>query len=238
MVPAAAAGNAGLSRLVVAHPVPGWPTEPAAAVNRFVTNVGGLEAATIVARGGDELTAADGWRNPARHADYLVVALVALSFGDRDTTDINSQTRAAAAAALASLCAGAPMSSVHSSSVAAVPGSHTVTCTPSRGPAPEAVGWARANVLALVISVSGAVPAPTLGRIAAVQYRAMPPGGYAVPGRASALGRVVEVLVLLLGLAAVWVLFRRARRELGPAAAGPGRLSPARRSAPRSRPRP
>jgi hypothetical protein len=207
-------------------------------VNSFVTYLNGLEAATIVARGGDEVTAAEGWRNPARHADYLVVALVALSFGGRGTTGLDSQTRAAAAAALASLCAGAPKASVHSSSVAAVPGSRTVTCTPSRGPAPAAVGWARANVAALVISVSGAVPAPSLGRIAAAQYRAMPPGGYAVRGPASALGRVVEVLVLLLGLGAVWVLFRRARRELGPAAPGPGRLSPARRPAPRSRPRP
>jgi hypothetical protein len=200
---AGAVGDRGLSTSIIANPVAGWQPEPSATLERVVSYIDGLEADAIVPKGGNALTAVQGWRNPADQSQYVVIALVALRYSNDSPAQVATRTRQAAVAALASLCAtGSTQSSVHASTIAAVPDSHTLSCDVKGVTAqPYAAGLARSNVMALILSVQGAVTSTQLASFATSQYAAMPSGGYAV-GAAPSSGRSTETTVveLLLGL--------------------------------------
>jgi hypothetical protein len=218
--PAGAVGNVALSKVIIANPVAGWQPESTASLDRVVTYINGLEAASIVPKGGNAITAVEGWTNPADHRDYVVIALVALRLSGDAPSAVANHTSQGDIAALASLCAaGALQSSVQASTVAGVPGSHTLSCTVRGATAkPYAAGWSKSNVLALVLSVQGAVSAPQLAAIATSQYAAMSPAGFTVgaaPGGGS--GVLKTLLELLLGLVivigagyALWKVLQRA----------------------------
>lgn len=241
--PAGAVGDTGLSKLIVADPVPGWQPESAASLNRVVTYIDGLESDSIVPKGGNAVTAVQGWQNPAASGQYVVVALVALTLSGSSASSIDNATKQGAVGALAALCAGvSAQSSVQAGTVAGVPGSHTLTCTLKKAgqAGPLAAGWSRANVLALVLSVQGAVTGDQLSAISTAQYAAMPSTGYSVPpgGGGGALGTVLELLAGLVVLAAAgWALWRvvqRADRRGGSGGSG-GSGGGGRSGAPRPR---
>ena len=220
IAPAGAVGNADLSKVIIANPVPGWQPESTASLDRVVSYINGLEAASIVPKGGNAVTAVQGWVDPADHHDDIVIALVALRLSGDSPAAVATHTSQGDVAALASLCAaGARQSSVRASTVAGVPGSHTLSCT-VRGltAQPYAAGWARSNVLALVLSVQGAVTAPQLAAIATSQYAAMSPAGFSVGAAPSGGGGGLDTLLeLLVGLVvvigagyALWQVLQRA----------------------------
>jgi hypothetical protein len=132
---------------------------------------------------------------------------------------VTTHTRQSAVAALASLCAtGATQSSVQASTIAAVPASHTLSCTVRGVTAqPYAAGFARSNVMTLVLSVQGALSAPQLAAIATSQYGALPVAGVAVaaaPLGSGSLSTLLEIVAGLVVLAlagfALWKVLGRA----------------------------
>lgn len=223
--PAGAVGDSGLSKLVIANPVPGWQPEPVSTLNRVVTYINGLEVDSIVSKGGNARTAVQGWADPANKAHSVVIALVALRYTGLSPAQVTTHTRQGAVAALASLCAtGSTQSSVQASTIAAVPDSHTLQCT-VRGTAaqPFAAGFARSNVLALVLSVQGALTAPQLAAIATSQYGALPADGVTVAAAPSGGGTLATLLELLAGLIVLglagyllWRVLQRANRTVAP----------------------
>jgi hypothetical protein len=214
-MPAGAAGDAGLNQHIIANPVAGWAPESGASLNRFVTYIDGLETATINPFGGTAVTAAQGWHNPSTPADYVLVALVALTFSGQSASKVDTRAQAATISALASLCAGAAnQSAVQTTTVATVPGSHQVTCTLGKEqPAPDAVGWSRANAVALVVSVQGALTEAQLSSIALSQYDVMPSAGFAITtGRSTSWVKVVGLVFVVLAAGALfWFVLMRAR---------------------------
>jgi hypothetical protein len=216
--PAGAAGDAGLTQHIIANPVPGWKSESAASLDRFVTYINGLESSTIGPEGGTAVTAAQGWHSPSGPANYVLVALVALTFNGQSRAAVQTKAKAAVISALASLCAGAPnQSSVQTASVASVPGSHQVTCTLGRNePSPDAVGWSRSNAVALVVSVEGALTTAQLSAIALSQYNVMPSGGFAITtGHSTSWVKVVGLVFVVLAAGALFFfVVMRARSDL------------------------
>jgi hypothetical protein len=201
VLPVGAVGNAGLSTLIIANPVRGWQPEPTASVEHVLLYIDGLEADHVVPHGGQALTAVDGWRDPHDHGDYVVVALVALDITGLHSSEVAAQARQASVGGLASLCAGvASPSSVRTSTLARVPASHTLTCTllhSTAAASPYAAGWARANVVALVLSTQGSLTPSTMAAIAPRQYAALPVRGYFVTApRARSSSNIVVTIIL------------------------------------------
>ncbi len=215
--PALAVGDAGLSKVIIANPVPGWQAESTSGLNGVVSYIDGLESDSVVPQGGNAVTAVQGWRDPNNSSHYIVVALLALRFPNQGAGSPASQTQQAAVGALASLCAGLSVqSTVQTSTIAGIPGSHTLTCTlRSGGSQPYAAGWARSNVLALVLSTQGSVTSAELAGVANSQYAAMPASGYAVAAPGSGLSTTFLVLLAVLVVLAVvaFFLWRVLRRE-------------------------
>jgi hypothetical protein len=220
--PAGAVGDTGLSKLIIADPVPGWQPEPTAGLQHVVSYINQLETDHVVPHGGSALTAVDGWRDPSDHADYVVVALVALSGALLSGDVTTAQVRQAAVGSLASLCGGvASPSSVHASSVAHVPASHTLRCTlehTSAAASPFAAGWARANVLALVISTQGSLTPSAMDALAARQYAALPARGFVVTNRGagSFWDKAFSIVGVLILAAAGLLIFRMRVRRSAP----------------------
>jgi hypothetical protein len=223
--PAGAVGDSGLSKLIITNPVPGWQPEPVATLNRVVTYINGLEVDSIVSKGGNARTAVQGWADPANQAHGVVIALVALRYTGFSAAQVTAHTRQGAVAALASLCAtGATQSSVQASTIAAVPDSHTLQCTVRGVTAqPLAAGFARSNVLALVLSEQGALTAPQLAAIGTSQYGALPADGVTVAAASSGGGTAATLLELLAGLVVLaaagfglWKVLQRANRSAAP----------------------
>ena len=199
--PAGAAGDSGLSQHIIANPVPGWTAETPDSLSRFVSYVNGLELSTISPAGGTAVTAAEGWHSPTDQSQYLLVALVALTFRGQSGASVDTRAAAATISALASLCAGATnQASVQTSTVTSVPNSHEVTCTlPGAQPSPDAIGWSRANAVALAATVQGALTAPQLAVIALSQYNVMPTEGFAITaGQTTNWLRIVGLVVAVL----------------------------------------
>ncbi|HEY1828509.1 MAG TPA: hypothetical protein VGF87_10830 [Acidimicrobiales bacterium] len=214
--PAGAVGDTGLSRFIVGNPIAGWQDEPLSNDNAIVSYLDGLEGDSIVPKGGAAVNAVQGWRDPSNHADYVVVALVALRGSGSSGLDPNVALQGAVSA-LASLCAGvASETTVHASTVTGVTGSHTLTCTARGGLQPYAAGFARANVMALVISTTTSVTPAQLSSLVTSQYGALPAGGYVVASGSGGLGTVSEVLLglvlLVLVGGALWLVVQRANR--------------------------
>jgi hypothetical protein len=223
---AGAAGDAGLDSHIVADPVSGWQNQPRSDVQRFVTYVNALESRTVTPQGGSAQTAAEGWRNPKIPGDYLVIALVALSYPGQSAAQTAGSASRAAATALASLCAGAPSrSAVQTVTVTGVPGGHEITCTLSAGgPGPDALGWTRGNVVTLLVTVNGLFAHSSLATVAREQYQDVPPNGVALPppdgggGSGIPTWLIAVVAVLAMGAGAYWVLVISPRRQRQPRA--------------------
>jgi hypothetical protein len=213
-----AAGNAGLSKLIIANPVPGWDPEPASSLSAVAASLDTQEAQYVVPQNGRALTAVQGWRDPANPARNVIIVLVALGFNGQSAAAVNAQARSGAIAALTSLCAGlATKSSVQASTIPQIPSSHTLTCTLIKdGSQPLAAGWARGDTFALVLTTQASMNAQQLTLIAGTEYLAMPTRGFAVatPGSSSSgLGTALELAAGAVVLAAAgWVVFQILRR--------------------------
>jgi hypothetical protein len=222
-----AAGNAGLSKLIIPNPVPGWESEPAQSLDRVVAELNTLQAQYIEPQGGRAINAVAGWHDPANPARNVVIVLLALGFHGQSAASVNAQARQGALAALTSQCAGvATQSSVQAATIPQIPTSHTLTCTLIKdGTQPLAAGWAKGDMFALVITTQASMNAEQLTLIAATQYLAMPARGYPVPtsGGSSGSNTVWEValgiVVLALAGYALFLIMKRGSHAPGKAPA-------------------
>ena len=181
---AGAAGDPGLDARVIVDPIGGWVPEPTANLDRLVNYVDQLVAPRVGQLGGTALTAVEGWRSKTDASDSLVVALVALSYAGQDAKAAAYAAHQSAVTALASLCTGVTGSSVTTWTVPNVAGGHGVSCPGTGGaPAPAAVGFARANVVTLIVSQQALFSQASLSSLAHSQYVALSADGYAPAGR-------------------------------------------------------
>jgi hypothetical protein len=218
-VPAGAAGDPVVDAHIVSDPVAGWQGQPHADLQRFLSYMDELESHTLTPSGGSAQTAAEGWRDPSNHGDYLVIALVALSYPGESAVRAAQSANRAATTALASLCVGAQhRSAVQTGTVAGVAGGHEVSCTlGTSATGPDALGWARGNVVALMVTVNGLFTHSSLATVAREQDRAIPPAGIAVPqdprGSGFPTWLIAVVALLVSAGAAYWVLVISPRRN-------------------------
>jgi hypothetical protein len=182
-LPSGAAGNAGLSKYIIGNPQPGWVQLNKSQLNSFVAGVNKAIGSSLSASDGAVLTAANGWHKPGG-TNFVLVTLMALSVKGASASQTATQAQASAGAAAVSFCAGAsngnPQSNVPFPAIA---GSHDALCpAESSGAVPRVITWSKGNVIAILATVSGAVPDQQLSSIAHAQFKKMRPAGFAAGG--------------------------------------------------------
>jgi hypothetical protein len=182
-LPSGAAGNAGLSKYIISNPQHGWAQLSKSQLNSFVSGVNKSIGSSVSASDGSVITAANGWQKPGG-TNFLLVTLLAVSVKGASASQTATQARDSAGAAAVSFCSGAsngnPQSNVALPSIA---GSHDAICpAESNGAVPRVITWSKGNVIAMLVTVSGAVPDQKLASIAQAQFKKMRSAGFTVGG--------------------------------------------------------
>jgi hypothetical protein len=223
--PAGAAGNRVLDRDIIADPIPGWQSLPAAQVNETASRVQSVETASVAGSGITTATAAEGWQAPSSSSTFVLVILIGLSSHKKADAAVTQHAAVAAGAAAVSFCAGASGASpISDRPLLSIPTSHQAVCADKalNGTSLAVVTWGKANVLAVVSASTGLT---RLDAVALQEYRAMPATvsslAAATPSDSSTAVIIAVVAVIVLMAVVVALLASRRRRRLA-LATGPG----------------
>jgi hypothetical protein len=182
-LPSDAAGNVGLSKYIISNPQHGWAQLSKSQLNSFVSGINKSIGSSVSASDGSVITAANGWHKPGG-TNFVLVTLLALSVKGASASLTATQAQASAGQAAVSFCSGAsngnPQSNV---ALPGIAGSHDAICpAESNGATPQVITWSKGNVIAMLVTVSGAVSDQRLSSIAQAQFKKMKSSGFAVGG--------------------------------------------------------
>jgi hypothetical protein len=180
-LPSGAAGNAALSRVIIANPQPGWKLLTKAQLNSYVSGINKAVASELSASDGSVATSANGWRTKDSQK-FVLVTLMAVAVKGLTGAPLAQQAQDAAGSAAVSFCSGATNASPQSNvALPAISGSHDATCAAtSDGTVLQVITWSKANVVAMLITTTDSESASRFSSIAQAQYKKMSGSGFVV----------------------------------------------------------
>jgi hypothetical protein len=213
--PAGAAGNRALDRDIIADPIPGWQSLPAAQVNETASRIQSVESASLVGSGVTTATAAEEWRDPSSSSTFVLVILIGLSSDKKSDTAEVQHAAAAAGTAAVSFCAGASGASpISDRPLLSIPTSRQAVCADKalNGTSLAVVAWGKANILAVVAASTGLT---RLDAVALREYQAMPVTGSTLTSAAgdSSTAVIIAVVAVIVVMAVVLALVVTTRRR-------------------------
>jgi len=213
--PAGAAGDAGLDKLILTNPVPGWTPEPSAVVAPVASRLSSVEAGLV---GSPVESAVQIWHGPEGGSALEILLVQFAADVPNPQAQVDEDVKSG--------CLGATQNnSLPSTSVAAIPNSSEAVCT-SDGSTPSglAIAWVNGRILASVIAL-GSIDQSQAVSIATSQAAVIPAGG--VSDSSFPVGVLVLVVLGVAAIVVVVVLVLVRRKKPTPSFAGPGfSLSP------------